>query len=100
MSSPETSEPLSGSDPILQELKRLGSPLTRENYLSLMDPTLDPTEPLDAEIEASLPAQIQVEPADDDLSLPTPPPENPSVQEQIEAMSPGQRRRLSGGSDF
>ncbi len=26
--------------------------------------------------------------------------ENPSVQEQIEAMTPGQRRRLSGGSDF
>ena len=60
-------------DPILKALQTMGLPVTRENYLALMDPMLDPDEPLDAEIEGSLPLDLQFEPGQEDLSLPEPP---------------------------
>jgi|LakMenEpi03Aug12_release.lakeMendotaPanAssembly.Ray.scaffolds.fasta_scaffold3432215_1 hypothetical protein len=48
------SRPQAGIDPILDQLKKLGMDVTRENYLLLMFGE-DPQEPLDAEVEASLP---------------------------------------------
>jgi hypothetical protein len=46
--------PQAGIDPVLDQLKKLGMDVTRKNYLLLMFGE-DPQEPLDAEVEATLP---------------------------------------------
>lgn len=48
------SRPQAGIDPILEQLKKLDLDVNRRNYLLLMFGE-DPQEPLDAELEASLP---------------------------------------------
>jgi hypothetical protein len=52
------------SDGILEQLKKLGIPLTRENYLMLAFAGKPPKEPLDGEIEAMLPDGIRKEDED------------------------------------
>ena len=49
----EESRPRSGSDPVVQQLKELGLPVTRENYL-LLNYGKDVPE-MTAELEAELP---------------------------------------------
>jgi hypothetical protein len=56
---------LKSDDGIIEELKGLGLPLTRENYLMLAFAGKPPKEPLDGEIEAMLPDGIRKE--DDDI---------------------------------
>ena len=56
---PKDSSPQPGQDPIISRMITLGIPVTRSNYLSIVDPTADP-ENLDAEVEASLPPELQV----------------------------------------
>ena len=51
---PAGSRPQAGIDPVLDQLKKLGMDVTRKNYLLLMFGE-DPQEPLDAEVEATLP---------------------------------------------
>lgn len=51
--SPGVSLPLSGNNPVVQRLKALGKPVTRENYLALAYPEGAPV-PLPAEDEAIL----------------------------------------------
>jgi hypothetical protein len=46
--------PQAGIDSVLDQLKKLGMDVTRKNYLLLMFGE-DPQEPLDAEVEATLP---------------------------------------------
>jgi hypothetical protein len=49
------------ADPILEQLHKLGMEVTRRNYLLLMYGG-EPTEPLDAEAEALLPAFLRRQP--------------------------------------
>lgn len=46
-------------DCVVQWLREAGIPLTRRNYLNAAYLGTPPPEPLDAEIEAELPEQIQ-----------------------------------------
>ena len=48
-----------GPYPILEILKEKGIPATRANYLALMDPTVDPEEQLDPEVELELPPELR-----------------------------------------
>ena len=47
------------ADPTLQMLKEYGLPVTRENYLYVAFMGNPPEEPLDGEIEASLPPELR-----------------------------------------
>jgi hypothetical protein len=64
--SPESSEPPvtstfphGSADPLVQWMLKLGEPVTRENYLALNFPEGVP-DPLPAELEASLPWELQL----------------------------------------
>ena len=52
-------------DPFVRRMVRLGIPVTRGNYLRLVAPEADPAD-LDAELEASLPPELQLQGDDDD----------------------------------
>lgn len=47
-------------DFVVEYLKKIGQQLTRKNYLALDRPGVDPSKPLPAELEAELPAEIQL----------------------------------------
>jgi len=46
-------------DPFVQRMVLLGIPVTRRNYLRIVAPEAEPTD-LDAELEASLPPELQL----------------------------------------
>lgn len=46
-------------DYVEQYMKKNDVPLTRENYIELNWPQVDPKEPLPAELEAELPEEFQ-----------------------------------------
>lgn len=46
-------------DFVLQFMRANHIPLTRENYLAIDRPGVDPSEPLEGELEAELPEQLQ-----------------------------------------
>jgi hypothetical protein len=56
---PTDSQNQSGTDPLVRFLKRLGLPLTRENYLMMAYPDREDPE-LGAEEESMLPEEIQI----------------------------------------
>lgn len=58
--SQETSTPLGGSDHVLDYMKALGLPLTRENYLALNFPEGAP-DPLPQELEQLMPRDLPKE---------------------------------------
>ena len=46
-------------DYVLDYLKKKGTPVTRENYVSTNWPGADPNKPLPAELEADIPKELQ-----------------------------------------
>jgi hypothetical protein len=103
MTSPVTSQLPSGSkrDGIIEALKILKLPVTRENYLDLSDPDRDPNEPLHAESESMLPLELQLAPPEQDHSLPAPPsPDSPQsaggTKESSDSESVYDRELLDG----
>jgi hypothetical protein len=66
---------MDGEDGTIKLLKKLRIPLTRENYLRLAFAGNPPKEPLDGEIEAELPRELQMADSaedSDDSSYTTP----------------------------
>ena len=49
-------------DFVLEYMKKHDIPLTRENYLAIDRPGVDPSKPLPAELEAEMPDEIQFRP--------------------------------------
>ena len=47
---------------VVDDLERHGLPVNRATYLSVTNPEMDPTQPLDAEDEAELPHALQLHP--------------------------------------
>ncbi len=66
--SPEDSKPLSGptlkrlaqEDHLIALMIKRGVPVNRQNYLELENPGADWTKPLDPELEAQLPEELQL----------------------------------------
>ena len=56
---PETESGITQNDGTVNLLKEYGVPVTRENYLMLAFAGNPPQEPLDGEIEAELPKELQ-----------------------------------------
>jgi hypothetical protein len=58
LAKPQANATYAPADPILEQLHKMGMEITRKNYLLLMYGS-QPTEPLNAEAEASLPAFLR-----------------------------------------
>lgn len=56
---PETESGITQSDGTVKLLEEYGIPVTRENYLLLAFAGKPPQEPLDGELEAELPKELQ-----------------------------------------
>lgn len=72
MAQSQKSVSLSGLDPnqqsVVDDLNRLGLPVNRAMYLSVVNPEMDPSQMLDAEDEAELPVELQLQPPHDSSS--------------------------------